>query len=73
MRFALPIALLAVLAGCDGPPALPQPNGPMLTWNTAMWGVAAPPPAREVVPPGTPRLATLAFPGPPVTVIAGGS
>ncbi len=60
MRLALPIALLAVLAGCDGPPALPQPNGPMLVWNTAMWGVAAPPPSREVVPPGTPLLTASA-------------
>ena len=60
MRLVLPIMLLAILAGCDGPPALPQPNGPMLTWNTAMWGVAAPPPAREVVPPGTPLLTASA-------------
>ena len=56
MRIFLAVALLGCLAACDGPPALPQPNGPMLVWNTAMWGVAAPPPSREVVPPGTPLL-----------------
>lgn len=54
LRIVSAIALATVLAGCDGPPALPQPNGPMLTWNTAMWGVAAPSPSPEVVPPGTP-------------------
>lgn len=55
MRLILPIALLGLLAACEGAPPLPQANGPMLTWNTAMWGVAAPPPARQVVPPGTPQ------------------
>ena len=60
MRIVATIALLAVLAGCDGAPALPQPNGPMLTWNTAMWGVAAPPGAHEVVPPGTPLTTAMA-------------
>lgn len=55
MRVAMTIALLVPLVGCDGPPPLPQPNGPLLTWNTAMWGVAAPSPSPEMIPPGTPQ------------------
>ena len=56
MRTVLAIALLGSLAACGGPPNLPQANGPMLTWNTSMWGVAAPPPARQALPPATPQI-----------------
>ena len=55
MRIILPLALLGLLAACEGPPALPQANGPMLTWNTSMWGVAAPPPVRQTLPRATPQ------------------
>lgn len=55
MRLTLTLALLAGLTACsDGPPPLPEANGPLLVWNTAMWGVAAPPMAHETVPAGTP-------------------
>lgn len=62
MRIVLAIALLAALAACDGPPALPQANGPMMTWNTSMWGVAAPPPSPQALPPGTPLASAADLP-----------
>ena len=42
MRRATLLVLLLALAGCaDGAPALPQPAGPMLMWNTGMWNTAS--------------------------------
>jgi hypothetical protein len=38
MRFVALIAVLVALSGCaDGAPALPQPAGPPIPWNTGMW------------------------------------
>jgi hypothetical protein len=38
MRCAALITLLVALSGCaDGVPALPQPAGPSIPWNTGMW------------------------------------
>jgi hypothetical protein len=38
MRFAVLITVLVTLSGCaDGAPALPQPAGPPIPWNTGMW------------------------------------
>ena len=55
MRNVLSIALLGTLSACaDGPLPLPQAKGPMQTWNTSMWGVAAPPLASQTLPPGMP-------------------
>jgi hypothetical protein len=31
-----------LLTGCTlGPPSLPQPNGPMMMWNTGMWNTSS--------------------------------
>lgn len=59
MRIAATIVALLALGGCGDKPELPQANGPMLTWNTAMWGVAAPLASSEVVPPGTPMASAI--------------
>jgi hypothetical protein len=38
MRLAALITVLVALNGCaDGAPALPQPAGPPIPWNTGMW------------------------------------
>jgi hypothetical protein len=38
MRLVALITLLTALSGCaDGAPALPQPEGPLIPWNTGMW------------------------------------
>jgi hypothetical protein len=38
MRLAALITMLVALSGCaDGAPALPQPAGPPIPWNTGMW------------------------------------
>jgi hypothetical protein len=38
MRFVALITTLLALSGCaDGAPALPQPAGPPIPWNTGMW------------------------------------
>jgi hypothetical protein len=40
MRFVALITALIVLNGCaDGAPALPQPVGPQIPWNTGMWNM----------------------------------
>ena len=56
MRALMTLVVVAVLAGCDGPPELPQANGPLLPWNTSMTGIATPLPSPETLPPGMPLL-----------------
>jgi hypothetical protein len=42
MRFVALITALIVLNGCaDGAPALPQPVGPPIPWNTGMWNTSS--------------------------------
>lgn len=41
MRLFALLTLLASLTGCTGAPSLPQPNGPMIVWNTGMWNTTS--------------------------------
>ena len=64
LRLVLAAAMLALASCSSGPPSLPQPEGPLISWNTGMWiggsASSAAPAAAPIQPVAPTPIAPLA-------------